>query len=110
MAPVSRTDSPLAVRYLDLTYDPHNSEKSALHLLHTLLPEWQQSPGKIELVRFTDGITNTVCAITVRHEKETRTDSVHSFSKQRNGGQALLKQKLTRMPSFFAHMAKGPMS
>ncbi|KAF4549597.1 Choline/ethanolamine kinase-like protein [Elsinoe fawcettii] len=60
MVPTPRTDSPLAVRQLDLTYDPHNSEKSALLLLHTLLPEWQQSEGEINLVRFTDGITNTL--------------------------------------------------
>ncbi|PSK40310.1 Ethanolamine kinase 2 [Elsinoe australis] len=74
MAPVSRTDSPLAVRYLDLTYDPHNSEKSALHLLHTLLPEWQQSPGEIELVRFTDGITNTLLKAEKRRPDSTQAE------------------------------------
>ncbi|KAF2151227.1 putative choline/ethanolamine kinase [Myriangium duriaei CBS 260.36] len=60
MSPYLRSDSPLAVRYIDLCYDPHNSESSALRLIHTLFPEWQRSEGAIELIRFTDGITNTL--------------------------------------------------
>ncbi|KAF2223072.1 choline/ethanolamine kinase [Elsinoe ampelina] len=60
MVPTPRADSPLAVRQLELSYDPFNSEKSALLLLYTLLPEWQQSEGEINFVRFTDGITNTL--------------------------------------------------
>ncbi|PNS19816.1 Ethanolamine kinase 2 [Sphaceloma murrayae] len=72
MSPVPRTDSPLSVRFLDLTYDPLNSEKSALTLLYTLLPEWRHSEGKIELVRFTDGITNTLLKAEKRRPGSTQ--------------------------------------
>lgn len=50
----------MAVRHLDLTYDPCDSDASASRLLHTLFPEWERSEGSVEFVRFTDGITNTV--------------------------------------------------
>lgn len=60
MAPSFRSDSPLAVRYLELRYDPQDSDASALRLIHSLFPEWQLSEGPVEFVRFTDGITNTL--------------------------------------------------
>ena len=47
-------------RYIPLSYNHADSQASALRLVLTLNPEWAQSDGKIEFVRFTDGITNTV--------------------------------------------------
>lgn len=50
----------MAVRHIDLSYDPHKSDTSALRLLYTLFPEWERAEGAVEFIRFTDGITNTV--------------------------------------------------
>ncbi|KAL2354013.1 kinase-like domain-containing protein [Cryomyces antarcticus] len=58
--PSARADSPQAVRHIHLSYDNANSETSALKLILALEPGWEHSEGKIEFVRFTDGITNTL--------------------------------------------------
>ncbi|GAB7350939.1 hypothetical protein MBLNU459_g1446t2 [Dothideomycetes sp. NU459] len=50
----------MAIRHIDLRYDYTDSDRSALALIHTLLPEWKHSEGSVEFVRFTDGITNTL--------------------------------------------------
>lgn len=68
MVPSSRlSDDATPVRHIDLCYDSQDSEQSALRLVHTLLPEWKESEGSIEFVKFTDGITNTVCGIILNH-------------------------------------------
>lgn len=50
---------------LPLSYSPANSDGSATKLVYTLLPEWNPAKGGrgITIVRFTDGITNTVCCL-----------------------------------------------
>jgi ethanolamine kinase len=48
------------LRYIPLSYDHADSKVSALRLVLTLNPEWEGPGNSIELVRFTDGITNTV--------------------------------------------------
>lgn len=45
---------------IPLSYDSSDSQTSALRIILTLFPEWEQAEGKIEFVRFKDGITNTV--------------------------------------------------
>lgn len=49
------------VRYIPLSYNHADSQASALRLVLTLNPHWKDAQGRIEFVRFTDGITNTVC-------------------------------------------------
>ena len=49
------------LRYIPLSYSPADSQASALRLILTLNPNWEGPENKIEFVRFTDGITNTVC-------------------------------------------------
>jgi ethanolamine kinase len=49
------------VRFIPLTYNQAESQTSALRLILTLRPEWEH--GKIEFVRFTDGITNTLLKV-----------------------------------------------
>lgn len=56
----SRTRSASDIRFIPLTYNNEDSQSSALRLTLTLLPEWEHTDGKIEFVRFTDGITNTL--------------------------------------------------
>ncbi|KJZ79112.1 hypothetical protein HIM_01263 [Hirsutella minnesotensis 3608] len=48
------------VRFIPLSYDSTNSRQSALRLMLTLFPEWKVDEAHIHLVRFTDGITNTL--------------------------------------------------
>ncbi|KAG9247323.1 kinase-like domain-containing protein [Calycina marina] len=50
------------VRLIPLSYDQAESHTSALRLILTLRPEWEHS-GKIEFIRFTDGITNTLLKV-----------------------------------------------
>lgn len=49
------------IPYLSLSYSNADSQTSALRLILTLFPDWEHSDGKIEFIRFKDGITNTVC-------------------------------------------------
>lgn len=49
------------VRFIPLTYNQAESQTSALRLILTLRPEW--ADGKVEFVRFTDGITNTLLKV-----------------------------------------------
>lgn len=49
------------LRHIDLWYDSTDSQRTALRLVLALFPEWEDSKDTIEFVRFTDGITNTVC-------------------------------------------------
>lgn len=64
---VSRKYGTSTVRCIPLTYSPSDSQSSALRLVLSLFPEWEKTDGKIEFVRFTDGITNTLLkAINVR--------------------------------------------
>ena len=59
---MSKSLSPYdSLRYIPLCYDYADSHKTALALILALRPEWQDSKDTIEFVRFTDGITNTVC-------------------------------------------------
>lgn len=65
---MSKAQSPYdSLRFIPQTYDNTDSENSALNLILTLKPEWRESQDTIDFVRFTDGITNTVCA-TRTHE------------------------------------------
>ncbi|KAJ5939756.1 hypothetical protein N7466_002890 [Penicillium verhagenii] len=51
------------LRYIPLSYSPADSQASALRLILTLFPHWEGPGNKIEFVRFTDGITNTLLKI-----------------------------------------------
>ncbi|MCJ1465083.1 hypothetical protein MMC07_003699 [Pseudocyphellaria aurata] len=56
-APAGR---PLNLRYVPLLYNSAESDQSASRLIFTLFPEWEHAEGKLEFVRFTEGITNTL--------------------------------------------------
>jgi ethanolamine kinase len=59
---MSKSQSPYdSLRHIAQYYDNTDSHNSALNLILTLRPEWRDSKDTIEFVRFTDGITNTVC-------------------------------------------------
>lgn len=48
------------VRCLPFSYDIEDSQSSALRLILTLIPEWAEGDSRVEFVKFTDGITNTL--------------------------------------------------
>lgn len=48
------------IRFIPLSYNNAESHTSALRLILTLRPDWEHTNGRIEFVRFTDGITNTL--------------------------------------------------
>ncbi len=48
------------VRILPLRYDSEDPDDSACRLILALRPNWQSPESKVEFVRFTDGITNTL--------------------------------------------------
>ncbi|KAK2807399.1 hypothetical protein FQN51_003225 [Onygenales sp. PD_10] len=52
-----------SLRYIPLSYNHADSQASALRLVLTLNPHWEHAEGKIEFIRFTDGITNTLLKI-----------------------------------------------
>jgi ethanolamine kinase len=58
------------LHHIPLSYNNDFSEKSALTLIFSLRPEWEHSEGTLEIVRFKDGITNTVGFMKVGMPKE----------------------------------------
>ncbi|KAI8629237.1 kinase-like protein [Xylariaceae sp. FL1651] len=48
------------IRYIPLSFDSTNCDSSARQLILALQPEWSGPDSRIEFVRFTDGITNTL--------------------------------------------------
>jgi len=59
----SRNDAS-KIRFIPLTYNQAESQTSALRLILTLRPGWEN--GKVEFIRFTDGITNTLLKVVNR--------------------------------------------
>lgn len=62
------------VKFLPLKYDSQNSQTTALKLIHTLMPDWASGDSNVELVRFTDGITNTLLKAVNRRPGLSKSD------------------------------------
>lgn len=45
---------------IPLSFDNKNAEQSARELVFALDPSWKTDEGEIEIIKFTDGITNNV--------------------------------------------------
>ena len=48
------------VKILSGSYDKSDSEASALAFIYDVRPRWKTDPGPVSVLRFTDGIMNTV--------------------------------------------------
>ncbi|KAL4899571.1 hypothetical protein BDW74DRAFT_163427 [Aspergillus multicolor] len=59
MGSINGSDA-FAPRYIAQSYNHADSHASALRLILTLNPHWEGPENKVEFVRFTDGITNTL--------------------------------------------------
>lgn len=51
---------PTSVPYMDLSFDAHNHESSVLKLVYRVRPKWRDCAEELEIIKFTEGITNTV--------------------------------------------------
>lgn len=52
--------APPPLQQIDLSFDNNSFDDSARALAYRIQPKWRDAPGKIDIVKFTDGITNTV--------------------------------------------------
>ncbi|KAL6251352.1 hypothetical protein RBB50_001560 [Rhinocladiella similis] len=52
------------LQHLDLTFDSKDLDQSALSLAYRIQPKWREAPGRIEIIKFTEGITNTLLKLT----------------------------------------------
>ncbi|KAK3487328.1 kinase-like domain-containing protein [Neurospora crassa] len=48
------------IRYIPFSYSSEDSEATARRLVLAIRPAWESADSKVEFVRFTDGITNTL--------------------------------------------------
>ena len=62
------------IRQIPLFYDSADSDASARRLLFALSPDWEHDEGNVELIRFTEGITNTVRHYTPLHHRSLDTE------------------------------------
>ena len=57
------------IKHIKLSYDNADSDATALKLVFALFPGWEHDEGPVHVIRFTDGITNTVrCCVPIRHQ------------------------------------------
>ena len=59
-----RIDSPMDVPFIPLTFYNEDADNSALQLAYAFETSWKNTEGPVEIVRFTDGITNTLSKAT----------------------------------------------
>ena len=64
----------MAIPFLPLTFDNADADKSALELAYAFNPAWKHTEGEVEIVRFTDGITNTLSKATKNVPGKTQTE------------------------------------
>ncbi|KAL4809496.1 kinase-like domain-containing protein [Aspergillus unguis] len=60
MGSINGSDVAPTPRWISQSYNHADSHASALRLILTLNPHWEGPENKVEFVRFTDGITNTL--------------------------------------------------
>lgn len=63
--PETLTDPKTTIPFIDLSYDTQDQE-SVLKLIYQIRPSWKKDRAELEIVKFTDGITNTV-SLTTEH-------------------------------------------
>ena len=102
----------MAVPFLPITFDNNNADKSALELAYEFNPTWKDSEGEVEIVRFTDGITNTLAKATKKwpgkSESENDDDAV-LMRAYGNGTEVLInRDREMRAHSLLASMGLAP--
>jgi ethanolamine kinase len=62
------------IRFIPLAYSSQDSRASALKLIYALMPHWAVDDAHVDLIRFTDGITNTLLKAVNRRPGLTKAD------------------------------------
>lgn len=65
----------MAITYIPITFDNENADQSALELAYAYEPSWKNTDGPVDIVRFTDGITNTLSKATKRWPGRTESQN-----------------------------------
>lgn len=65
----------MEIPYLPLTFDNENADESALKLAYAFNPSWKNTEGPVDIVRFTDGITNTLSKATKKWPGKTESQN-----------------------------------
>ncbi|KAJ5246757.1 hypothetical protein N7468_001740 [Penicillium chermesinum] len=101
------------LRYIPLSYSHADSQATALRLILTLFPHWEGPGNKVEFVRFTDGITNTLLKIINRKpgltEEEIDNDAV-LMRAYGMGTEVLIDRERTESPGLTQLLAEKPPS
>lgn len=86
-------------KIIALSYDTEDSDASARRLISALKPEWDDSPGPVDFVKFKEGITNTVRLFITRPEapqkpmRQSTDTTARSYLKQSKRDPAILSIK-----------------
>lgn len=110
---MSKAQSPYdSLRHIALYYDNKDSHNSALRLILTLRPDWQDTKETIEFVRFTDGITNTLLkAVNQRpglSKTEVEEDAILLRAYGKDTDVLIDREKETRSHSLLARYGLAP--
>jgi ethanolamine kinase len=102
----------MAVPFLPITFDNNDADKSALDLAYAFNPTWKESEGEVEIVRFTDGITNTLSKATKKLPGKSESENDDGAVLMRaygNGTEVLInRDREMRAHSLLASMGLAP--
>jgi hypothetical protein len=77
MTPHPNPSQGLHLHRIPLSYHNKNPEQSARELVFAFDPSWKTDEGEIEIIKFTDGITNNVSS---RKSSDQTHSNCRSFS------------------------------
>lgn len=107
-----RVDSPMAVPFLPMTFDNSDADNSAMKLAYAFNPSWKEEPGEVEIVRFTDGITNTLSKATKKWPGKSESENDDGAILMRaygNGTEVLInRDREMRAHNLLASMGLAP--
>ena len=102
----------MAVPFLPITFDNSDADNSALKLAYAFNPTWKDSEGEVEIVRFTDGITNTLSKATKKWLGKTESQNDDDSILMRaygNGTEVLInRDREMKAHSLLASMSLAP--
>jgi ethanolamine kinase len=102
----------MAVPFLPITFDNNDADNSALKLAYEYNPIWKDSEGEVEIVRFTDGITNTLSKATKKWPGKSESENDVGAVLMRaygNGTEVLInRDREMRAHSLLASMGLAP--
>ena len=102
----------MAVPFFPITFDNSDADGSALKLAYAFDPTWKESEGEVEVVRFTDGITNTLSKATKKWPGKSESENDDTAILMRaygNGTEVLInRDREMRAHNLLANMGLAP--